>query len=193
MKFHVIATTIILICLVFTIKVSSQEHYSGYGEICYPCHDTLLAPDEKVSKLGRCSCHSENVAKWRENNKEKRRLYEIHGSSSCIRCHSGIHYNIEDIAKAIHIPHAKVDCEFCHGIKSVIKPVVEDCFDCHRSDVHKVHKTFLVDICVGCHGKVINKFPELREEVGIVKIETRVEEKRYFSLYDLIKFLLFPF
>lgn len=177
----------------FATRVLAQEHYSGYGEICYPCHDILLTPNEKISKLSRCSCHSENVADWREDIKEKRRLHEIHGTSPCFRCHSGIHYTKKDMAKAIHIPHARVDCALCHGTKSVIKPVAEDCSDCHGSNVHKIHKRLLLDICVGCHGKVIDKFPELREEVGIVQIEAPVEEKKsLFSLYDLIKFILFP-
>ena len=192
MNTRVLIIAVILISSVCIIKGGAQEHYSGYGEICYPCHDILLTQDEKISKLSRCSCHSENVADWRESNTEKRRLHEIHGSSPCFRCHSGIQYTKEDMAKAIHIPHAKVDCSVCHGTKSVIKPVAEDCSDCHGRNVHKIHQGFLLDICTGCHGKVINKFPELRKEVGIVEVEAPVEEKKLFSLYDLIKFILFP-
>jgi|Deesub1362B_J571_1020462.scaffolds.fasta_scaffold00204_22 hypothetical protein len=186
MRNGILICQVILIYLLSLSEASAQEHYSGYGEICYPCHDILLTYDEKISKLSRCSCHSAKVVNWKEDRAEKSRLRKIHGSSPCVKCHGGVGLDVEDM-QVIHKPHESIGCTLCHGEGKVVKPVVKDCFDCHQREVHKIHNEFLLEICTSCHGKVIQKFPELQEEVGIVIEIPQVEEKRVFSLYDLIK------
>lgn len=81
---------------------------------------------------------------------------------------------------------------FLYIIKNILItiPAAEDCYNCHSQDVHEVHQAVMGEICVGCHGKAINKFPELKEGKAAV-LKTPKEKPKAFSLYDLLKFL-FP-
>jgi hypothetical protein len=175
--------------VIFVNNVSAQEHVAGYGEICFPCHNTILTEDERIAKLAHCRCHSVDI--WRGDKVEMDKLSKLHGDSPCIKCHAGPAFTSEDMdALNVHVPHSNVKCSSCHGEGAIVVPDTESCLGCHKGGVHEIHEDVLIDVCVGCHGKVIHKFAELRAEVGITEVETPEEEKRVFSLYDLIKSIL---
>ena len=179
-----------LIVFVTVIPVNAQEHVAGYGEICFPCHNTLLTEDEKIAKLAHCRCHSVDI--WRGDRVDMGKLSKLHGDAPCIKCHAGPSFSTESMdVLNIHTPHSNVQCSACHGEGSILVPETESCLECHKGGVHEIHQSVLIDVCVACHGKVIHKFAELRAEVGIAEITTPVEEKRnLFSLYDLIKSII---
>jgi hypothetical protein len=180
----------LLILLITACTSSAQEHVAGYGEICFPCHNTLLSEDEKVAKLAHCRCHSVDI--WRGDRVDMSKLSKLHGDAPCIKCHAGPSYSTESMdVLNIHTPHSNVQCAACHGEGSIVIPETESCLECHKGGVHEIHQDVLIDVCVACHGKVIHKFAELRAEVGITEEVTPVEEKKtVFSLYDLIKSII---
>lgn len=179
---------IFLACAIILPSVSAIEHPRGYGEICFSCHDTVLT-EETGSKVGRCSCHSLHVDDFATSKQDKNKLTSVH-EDSCVKCHAGLGYTPEDFDRIVHLPHAGLECSYCHGEGSIAIPAAESCYNCHIKDVHEVHQDVIEEICVGCHGKAINKFPELKEGKAVV-IKTPEEKKSGFSLYDLLKFL-FP-
>jgi len=194
MKVAFICLPLLIIIISALQVVSAQEHVSGYGEICYPCHNTILSLQEKNTKLAHCRCHSVDI--WRGSKIDMRKLSELHGDSPCIRCHASPQYTSESYTLGVHEPHSGIECSSCHGEGAVAVPETESCMECHQGGVHEIHENVLIDVCVGCHGKVINKFAELREEVGVVKTTTPIErvEEKSFSIFDIIKnFLSFFF
>jgi hypothetical protein len=170
--------------LIFTliVPISALEHVPGYGEICFPCHNLLLSKNEQYTKFTHCRCHSVDI--WRGNKIEMGKLSELHDIDPCIRCHSGLYTG----KIAVHVPHQEVSCSACHGEDVVVKPDTSNCFNCHKGGIHEIHGDILTDICVACHGEVINKFAELKEEVGVVIPEEKPEKA--FSLYDFIRSIL---
>ncbi|MFP4559368.1 MAG: hypothetical protein ACLFO6_07725 [Archaeoglobaceae archaeon] len=176
-----------LISLSF-IPVSAQEHVEGYGQICYPCHDILLTKDERVEKLAHCRCHSVDI--WRSGGDkiDMEKLSELHGDSPCIKCHVGSTAGTEMNFSNVHDAHKNVKCEGCHGSGTMTIPESDECLDCHQGGVHTAHEDVLIDVCEGCHGEVINKYAELRSEVGITPTPTPKDTDRsVFSLFDLIQ------
>lgn len=180
---------VLLVWAIFTPSASAIEHPRGYGDICFSCHDTILTEKETGSKLGRCSCHTIDVDDFATSKKDENKLSSIH-EHLCAKCHAGLSYTPEDFERIVHFPHNTLECSGCHGGGNVTIPAAETCYDCHTKDVHEVHKAVIGEICIGCHGKAINKFSELKEGKAIV-VKTPEEEPRGFSLYDLLKFL-FP-
>ncbi|MFO7966528.1 MAG: hypothetical protein R6U44_02905 [Archaeoglobaceae archaeon] len=171
------------------ISASAQEHVEGYGQICYPCHETLLSKEERLDKLAHCSCHSVDI--WRSGGDriDLKKLSEFHGDSPCIKCHVGPTASTEMNYSNVHTAHKNSECAACHGGNGTMNvPEVEGCLDCHQGGVHTVHEDELIDVCEGCHGDVINKYAELRSEVGITPTETPVEtEEGGFSLFKLLQ------
>ncbi|MFO7968337.1 MAG: hypothetical protein R6U44_12135 [Archaeoglobaceae archaeon] len=185
----VIFIIIFLACAVFIPLAAAIEHPRGYADICFSCHGTILTEKETNSKLGRCSCHSLDVDDFAHSKQDENKLSSIH-EDLCAKCHTGIGYTPEDFARLVHLPHGILECSRCHGEGNITVPDAKNCNNCHIEDVHDVHHDIVEDLCVGCHGKAINKFPELEEGKGII-VETPEEEPGGFSLYDLLKFL-FP-
>lgn len=181
--------SIFIVVTIFAPVASAIEHPRGYGDICFSCHDTILTEKEAGSKLGRCSCHSLHVDDFADSKEDENKLLVIH-VDLCSKCHAGLTYTPEDFDRIVHFPHSSLECSHCHGDGNINVPQAENCYDCHIKDVHDVHQDVIGEICVGCHGKAINKFPKLKESKGII-IKTPEEKKSGFSLYDLLKFL-FP-
>lgn len=168
--------------------VQAQTHPEGVGEICFPCHEKILTEEEKNSKLAKCRCHSLDVTKFMEDKAQKQKLKDVH-EDSCVRCHLGSNYSSQEVGQAIHGVH-NIECSICHGERVNTTPQVSGCFDCHKGSIHDVHRDDLNETCVLCHGEIIQKFPGLREEVGIAPVETPEEEEGWiFSLLDFIKYL----
>ncbi len=178
-----------LVCAMLSYPTSAIEHPRGYGDICFCCHDTILTEKETGSKLGRCSCHTLDVDDFATSKKDENKLSSIH-EHLCAKCHAGLSYTPEDFDKIVHFPHTSLECSYCHGEGNITTPAAENCYNCHVQDVHEVHQAVIEEVCVGCHGKAINKFPELKEGKAII-VKTPEEERKGFSLYDLLKFL-FP-
>ncbi len=183
--FYFISLTLFPLTL---FPAQAQSHPEGVGEICFPCHEAVLTEEEKNSKLAKCRCHSLDVTKFMESNAQKQKLKEVH-SDSCVICHLGSNYSSADIGQVTHGVHS-IECSTCHGESINRTPQVDSCFDCHKGSVHDIHRDGLNETCVLCHGEIIQKFPGLREEVGIAPTKTPEEEEGFvFSLLSFIRYI----
>ncbi len=183
---RLILTLAILILLIF--PVSAWVHPPGYGEICFPCHDTIIPPSEKIKKLSGCRCHSVDI--WRGTKIDMDKLDELHGNDICIKCHCGPNYNESNLdLEGVHIPHKNLKCSACHGENMVTSPDTKDCHYCHKGGIHEIHGDILMDICVFCHGKVIYKFMKsASKEIGLnATSNVEVKKAKPFSLFDIIR------
>lgn len=187
-KYGILFTFFLLLVSLSSLSASAQEHVEGYGQICYPCHDVLLTKQERIDKLAHCRCHSVDIWRSGGNQIDLESLSELHGDDPCIKCHVGPGAGDEMNFTNIHGAHKNVKCEGCHGSGTMNIPEAEDCLDCHQGGVHTVHEDVLIDVCEGCHGEVINKYAELRAEVGVTPTKTPVTaEEGGFSLFELIQ------
>lgn len=188
-KYGILFTFFLLLWIsLSSLPASAQEHVEGYGQICYPCHEVLLTKQERINKLAHCRCHSVDIWRSGGNKVDLEKLSELHGDDPCIKCHVSPNAGTEMNFSNIHAAHQKVKCEGCHGSGTINIPEADDCLDCHQGGVHTIHEEVLIDVCEGCHGKVINKYAELRSQVGITPTPTPVgAEQGSFSLFDLIQ------
>ncbi len=188
-KYGILFTFFLFLISLSTLSTSAQEHVEGYGQICYPCHETLLTKDERVKKLAHCRCHSVDIWRSGGNKVDLKKLSELHGDDPCIKCHVSPNAGTEMNFSNIHGPSFHDNCAACHGGNGTMNiPEAEDCLDCHQGGVHTVHEDVLIEVCEGCHGEVINKYAELRAKVGITPTETPVRaEEGGFSLFELIQ------
>ena len=186
MRSRAVALSILIIMLI--TPVLAWQHPPGYGEICFPCHDLLIPPKEKVKKLGNCRCHSVDI--WSGRHIDMSKLDKLHGNNICIKCHIGPNYNESNIGVAeVHIPHRGLKCSVCHGEGMIVNPGTKDCHYCHQGGIHEIHGDILMKICVFCHGKVINKFmPSATKAIGLKNVTTaKAKKEKPFSLFDILK------
>lgn len=183
---RLILTLAILILLIF--PVSAWVHPPGYGEICFPCHDMIIPPSEKIRMFSGCRCHSVDI--WRGKKIDMNKLDKLHGDNICIKCHVGPNYNESNLGlEGIHIPHKNLKCSVCHGENMVTSPDTKDCHYCHKGGIHEIHGDILMDICVFCHGKVIYKFMKpASKEIGLnATSNVEVKKAKSFSLFDIVR------
>lgn len=188
-KYGILFTFFLLLISLSSLSASAQEHVEGYGQICFPCHETLLTKQERINKLAHCRCHSVDIWRSGGNKVDLEKLSELHGDDPCIKCHVSPNAGTEMNFSNIHSAHKNVKCSACHGGNGTMNiPEAENCLDCHQGGVHTVHQDVLIDVCEGCHGEVINKYAELRAKVGVTPTPTPAgADKSVFSLYELIQ------